>query len=138
MHVHELAAIAATALLGLVLIFQVLLAAGAPLGHAAWGGQHEVLPTSLRIASAAAVVVIALMTWVVLARAGLLPPGAGSVAIRVATWILVAFFAFNTVANAASTSTVERFVMTPATLFMVASLIVVAISPAGPSRTGPT
>jgi hypothetical protein len=129
MHVHELFAIAAAALLALVLVFQVLLVAGAPLGQAAWGGQHQVLPTNLRIASAAAVVVLALMAWVVLARAGIVPPGAGPIAIRVSTWLFVAFFALNTVANLVSTSAVERYVMTPATLFMVLSLIVVATSP---------
>jgi len=131
MYVYEWSAIAATAVLALVLAFQLLLVAGAPFGHAAWGGQHRVLPTKLRAASAAAVVVIALMAWVVLARAGFVPPGAEPIAVRVATWVFVAFFALTTVANVASTSTVERFVMTPATLFMVACLIVVGTSAVG-------
>jgi hypothetical protein len=126
MLVHELFATAAVAVLALVLGFQLLLVAGAPFGHAAWGGRHRVLPTKLRAASAAAAVIIAVMAWVVLARAGMVVPGAGSAAIRVAAWVLVVFFALNTVANGVSKSAVERFVMTPATLFMVACLVVVA------------
>lgn len=131
MLVHEWAAAAATVVLALVLVFQLLLVAGAPFGGAAWGGRHRVLPVALRAASAVAVVVIVLMAWVILARAGLVPPGAEPVAVRVATWVFVAFFGLNTLANAASTSPVERFVMTPATVFMVACLIIVATSTVG-------
>jgi hypothetical protein len=138
MHVHEWSAIAAATVLALVLAFQLLLVAGAPFGHAAWGGQHRVLPARLRLASAGAAAIIVLMAWVVLARAGFLPPGAGPVAIRAATWVVAGFFALNTVANAVSRSAVERFVMTPATLFMVACLVILAASPGGGSRAEPT
>ncbi|MBA2668172.1 MAG: hypothetical protein H0U69_14175 [Trueperaceae bacterium] len=131
MHIHEWAAVVAATVLALVLVFQLLLVAGAPFGHAAWGGQHQVLPTHLRWASAAAVAIIGLMAWVVLARAGLVPPGGEHVAIRTATWVFVGFFAVNTVANVVSTSSVERYVMTPATLLMVACLVTLALSPAG-------
>jgi hypothetical protein len=127
-------AIVAAVVLGLVMVLQLLLAAGFPLGQAAWGGQYQVLPPNLRWASLAAVGVIGLIAWVVLARAGLVAPGAEPVAVRVATWVFVGFFALNTVANLASPSAVERYVMTPATLLMVACLVVVALSPLGASE----
>ncbi|MEU4496011.1 hypothetical protein AB0F96_21820 [Streptomyces sp. NPDC023998] len=66
------AAIAAAAgLIGLSL-FQLALALGAPLGHAAWGGTHAgPLPTELRIASGAAILIWASAAMIVLHRAGL-------------------------------------------------------------------
>ena len=60
------AAVAGLAIDGLVIGFQVALAAGAPWGSAAWGGAHPgTLPTNLRVASAASAGVwtgIALLT----------------------------------------------------------------------------
>jgi hypothetical protein len=49
-------ALAATAGFVVIAIFQIALAAGAPLGRASWGGAHAgQLPTGLRVASAVAV-----------------------------------------------------------------------------------
>ena len=53
-------------------LFQVALALGAPLGRAAWGGAHRVIPKPLRRASAVAAVVWLLAAVVILARAGVL------------------------------------------------------------------
>jgi hypothetical protein len=53
-------------------IFQVLLAAGLPLGHAAFGGANAVLPPKLRFASAASSLVFFLALYVALAQGGLL------------------------------------------------------------------
>ena len=50
--------------------FQLALALGAPLGHAAWGGAHRVLPHRLRLASAIAAVVWVTGALIVLGRAG--------------------------------------------------------------------
>ena len=51
----DIIVVAATAGLAVVAAFQVALAAGAPWGRAAWGGQHQGrLPARLRIASAVA------------------------------------------------------------------------------------
>ena len=49
------AEIVAYVLLAGLAVFQIALAAGAPLGHLAWGGKHRVLPKGLRIASALSV-----------------------------------------------------------------------------------
>jgi len=79
-------AIVAVIVLGLMLILQVLLAAGLPLGHFAWRGRYRVLPAALRWASLAAAGVLGLAAWVVLARAGLVAPGAAPAVVPVATW----------------------------------------------------
>ena len=49
------AAVVASVLLAGLAVFQVALIAGAPLARFAWGGQHRVLPTRLRIGSAVSV-----------------------------------------------------------------------------------
>jgi hypothetical protein len=128
MSVPQTAAVIAALLLAIVAVFQLLLAAGLPLGRAAWGGEHRVLPPKLRAGSAAAALVLAAAGWVVLARADLAGPGTQSTAIRLATWVFTGFFALNTLGNLASRSRIERAVMTPATLLLVACFIVVAMS----------
>lgn len=125
----QVIAIVATLILGLVMILQVLLAAGFPLGQFAWRGQYRVLPCALRRASLAAAGVLGLAAWVVMARAGLVAPGADPAVVSVATWVFVGFFCLNTVGNIASRSSAERLVMTPVTVLLVIGFIAVALSP---------
>jgi hypothetical protein len=122
-------AIVATIVLGLLMILQVLLAAGFPLGQCAWRGQYRVLPPALRRASLAAAGVPGLAAWVVLARAGLVAPGAAPAIVPVATRVFAGFFGLNTVGNIASRSAPERWVMTPVTVLLVRCFIAVAVSP---------
>ena len=70
MTLAQSAAVIATLIL-VVIVFQVLLAAGLPLGRAAWGGQYRVLPPRLRWGSVAAALVLGAAAWVILARANL-------------------------------------------------------------------
>ena len=68
----EAASNVAVVLLGVIAIFQLGLALGAPWGKAAWGGQNPgVLPTGLRVASGLAAVVV--YPLIALVRAGLCP-----------------------------------------------------------------
>ena len=103
------AAIVAVVLLGVVGIFQVALAAGAPWGAAAWGGRYGgVLPSPLRIASGVAgVLVYPLIALYVLDSAGLIDlawlPGT-----VLGMWIVTAFFTLGALANFASRSRIER------------------------------
>jgi predicted DNA repair protein MutK len=111
------------------MILQVLLAAGFPLGQFAWRGQYRVLPSALRWASLVAAGVLGMAAWVVLARAGLVGPGADLAVVPVATRGFVGFFCLNTVGNIASRSLLERLVMTPVTLLLTICFIAVALSP---------
>ena len=100
----------AGALLLILMAFQLALAAGAPLGAAAWGGQNPgVLPGRLRIASAVvALVVYPIMLAVILAAAGLIGDDWLPIDPAIACWILAGFFALGAVVNALSRSPAER------------------------------
>lgn len=121
-----LAAAAVCLLMAALAVFQVALALGAPIGRFAWGGQHDVLPTGLRIGSAVSVVVYALIAAVVATRAGLLPGESGSV-VRTATWVVAAYFLLGIAVNLASRSRPERLVMSPLCAVLCALCAVVAI-----------
>lgn len=122
------AAFAATLILGSIIGYQLLLAAGLPLGRAAWGGEHIVLPRKLRWGSLLAACILAVTVWIILARADLLHPGAGSGVVRIGTWIFALFFCLNTLGNLASKSVLERKVMTPLTVVLAACFFFAALS----------
>lgn len=100
-------------LLAALAVFQVLLALGAPLGRLAWGGQHRVLPTGLRIGSVFSIAIYALVAAVVVARAGLVSFDVSARAVEVATWVAAGYFLLGIGLNLASRSRPERMVMTP-------------------------
>ncbi|WP_084037798.1 hypothetical protein [Demequina sp. NBRC 110053] len=106
---------------------QAALAAGAPLGRFAFGGQHDgALPAKLRVASALTILVYACMAVIVLDAAGLtdlLGEGFETVAI----WVLVALLALNIIPNAMSRSRPERLTMTPVLVILTACALVVAV-----------
>ena len=128
MSIHTLAAYVAAAVLTLLIILQLLLALGLPLGHLAWGGEYRVLPKKLRVSSAAAIPVLVCAGWIVLARADLLPPGSGTGIVKLMTWVFGAYFAFNTLGNLASKSDLEQRIMTPTSLLLVVSFVLVALT----------
>ncbi|PZG23619.1 hypothetical protein C1I95_03125 [Micromonospora craterilacus] len=121
-----LAAIALVVLLAVLAAFQVALALGAPLGRFAWGGQHEVLPLPLRVGSAVAIVVYAIIAVIALDRAELIDVLAGPVA-RVTMWILVGYFALSIAPNALSRSRSERNAMVPVSIALTALALLVAV-----------
>jgi hypothetical protein len=126
-------AAAAAAAVGFLMIaaFQLLLAFGAPLGRAAWGGNHSQLPMGLRVASAFAVGVWVLATLVVLGRAGYqvspLPPAVE----RWGTWVLVGLLPLGAIMNFLSKSNWERFLWGPVALILAVLCLVVAQSGGG-------
>jgi hypothetical protein len=124
----QIAAFVATLLLTAAAVFQLLLAMGLPLGQAAWGGQHKILPQRLRWGSMAAALTLVIAAWVILARAGLAAPASDNQAVRIGCWFFAGMFALNTVGNLASKSAIERRVMTPATLLLLACFVTVARS----------
>lgn len=70
--------IAAVLVIGIFLgmnIFQLLLALGKPHGKLAYGGKHEVLPTSYRIMSVIAVAIFLVATFFVLIKVEVIPDG---------------------------------------------------------------
>jgi hypothetical protein len=121
------ALIAAVVVIGLV-IFQTLLAMGLPLGRAAFGGTHVILPARRRAMSAASALVFLAAFYVILARAGLFGSISTTSPLRVEIWIFVGIFALSTLANAASRSRWERFLMSPVAFVLTGTCVVVALT----------
>ncbi len=98
---------------GWLVIFQVLLAAGAPLGFLAWGGQDPgKLPRTKRMASAFSAIVILFFAAAFGQAAGLWDPF-GSVVLRWAFLAGILLFALSTLGNIATSSIPERWLGVP-------------------------
>ena len=96
------------------------------MGHAAWGGAQERLPSGLRIASAFAAVVFVVAALIVLGRAGYrMSPVPLSVS-RWGIWVLVAVLALSALVNFASSSNWERFLLGPIALLEALLCLIVA------------
>ena len=109
-------------------IFQILLAVGMPLGHAAFGGENRVLPKKLRLASAISVAILVAAFYIILARGGLFGKASQSSQVpRFGIWVLVVIFGVSTLANIASRSRWERLVMAPVGLVLAVCCIMVAL-----------
>ena len=94
------AAIAATVGFAGLAVFQVLLAAGAPLGEAAWGGTTEgQLSTGLRVGSALSIVVYVVAAALILRRSGLPVRWVSQRVARLGSWALVVLLALGALAN---------------------------------------
>jgi hypothetical protein len=112
-------ALAAATGFAIIAVFQVALAAGAPLGRAAWGGTHPAqLPVGLRVGSAIAVGVWALAALIVLARAGVISAPLPPAFLRWGTWSLVGLTLIGALMNLASPSPWERYMWAPAALLL--------------------
>jgi hypothetical protein len=122
---------ATVAAAGFLLIagFQLLLALGAPLGRAAWGGREARLPMRLRRASAVAVVIWIVAAVVILGRAGMAVVPLPSVVLEVGAWVLVVLSFVGALVNFASSSPWERFGWGPLALLLGLFSLVIASSP---------
>lgn len=109
-------------------LFQAALAAGMPLGHFAWGGEHERLPTRLRISSLVVIPVYAFLALIVLDKAGLTAIFGGAGWIGPANWVVAVLCGLGVVPNAMSRSRAERFTMTPVSAVLFVSALTVALA----------
>lgn len=108
-------------------VFQLLLIAGKPLGRYAWGGQHETLPSRLRIASAFSILLYAAFGILLLNKAGyisIIP----APFVDTATWVVTCYFGLGIIMNTISRSKKERIVMTPAALLLALTFLLVALN----------
>ena len=122
----ETAAIIAAVIFAALALFQAGLAAGAPYGHFAWGGQHRVLPTTFRIGSLASIVLYALMAIVLLDRSGATDLVFGGDTVRVLAWVVAGYLVIGVAMNAISRSKPERYTMTPTTIVLAILAVIVA------------
>jgi hypothetical protein len=118
-------------------IFQAALAAGAPWGHAAWGGGDAHLSAGQRGASAVAAVIYVAAALIMLCRAGIIwRARSNTVLFRWGTWFFAIAMAIGSVPNLASQSRWENFMFGPLALALAALCIVVAVR--RPLRTTPS
>jgi hypothetical protein len=110
-------------------IFQILLATGMPLGHAAFGGENRVLSRKLRLASAVSVMFFFAAFYIILARGGLLGGLSHSSSVaRIGIWVLLVTFGVSALANVASRSPWERRLMAPVGLVLALCCLTVALN----------
>ena len=102
-------------------LFQIALAAGAPLGRLAWGGTHRVLPRGLRVASLASAVVVAFGALALAQSIGLVGEVLPAGALNVLLWLLVGLFSLSFLANLFGAHGAERLHGVPLTLICAVS-----------------
>ncbi len=120
------AIIASIILIGLM-VFQFMLILGRPLGHYAWGGQHKVLPTKLRVGSVVAILIYILSIVILLDESGVTSVISNSFLNQYGIWVLCIYFLIGVPLNALSRSKPERNVMTPVVATLCALTFIVAL-----------
>ena len=103
-----------------LILFQIALALGAPLGHLAWGGRERVLSRPRRVASALSVALVAFGAVVTLHSLGVLNQMSGQI-VGYLHWAFAALFTVSVVGNLATESVPERLHGVPLTLCLVVS-----------------
>jgi hypothetical protein len=124
-----LAATLAAAGFLVIAAFQLVLALGAPLGRAAYGGRSAELSPVFRRTSAGAVVIWLLAAIIMLGRGGVLAVPLPDVVIDVGAWVLVVLSMIGTIVNLASSSPWERFGWAPFSAALAVLSFIVASSP---------
>jgi hypothetical protein len=119
-------AFALTLVLAALAVFQLALAAGAPLGRLAWGGQHRVLPPRLRVGSLVSLAVYAFVALVAWARVGAIDVLPDAFA-QVAMWVVFAYFCLGIGLNAISRSRPERLTMVPVCMVLSVLSLLIAL-----------
>jgi hypothetical protein len=122
------AVIASVGVAGLA-VFQFLLALGLPYGHAAFGGANSVLPAKLRLASALSSIIFLLAFYVVLARGDAVGGEERYALVTIGIWAFAALFAVSALANVASHSRWERYLMAPIGVVLTVCCAVLAVKP---------
>ncbi|WP_213524007.1 hypothetical protein [Paenibacillus sp. J31TS4] len=114
-------------LIGIVILFQLALAAGMPWGSLAMGGKFPgKYPPVMRLASIFQVIILALLASVVLSKSGIIFTDWNSVADS-AIWFVVTFSALATVLNFITRSKWEKRIWAPVSLLLLITSIAIAI-----------
>lgn len=104
-----------------LMLFQLMLSMGKPLGRFAWGGQHVTLPRNLRIGSAISAGFFLLIFLLLWQNTG------GSTRFAIAYPVLGVLFLLSSYANFNSQSTPERLTGTPAAVLLYLCFLLLAI-----------
>ena len=124
----QLAAKVFAGLTGIVILFQLALAAGAPWGSYAMGGAFPgTYPPPMRVAALAQGVILGGVALIVLARAGLVLSGWRR-ASRWLAWVVVGLLGVGVVLNLITPSGMERLIWAPVAILMFLCGLRVAVS----------
>jgi len=115
-------------LFAVLAVFQAALAAGAPLGRLAWGGQDPRLPRGSRWASAASAAIAVAGAVILLEREGVTDVLGLPGVVEVGAWLLVLLFLLSTLGNLASRSELERRIWTPVAFLLSMACLSVALA----------
>lgn len=122
----------------IVVLFQLAIALGAPVGAAAWGGGHSgQLPSNLRLASVFSALFWLTAAMTVLSRGGIMQLPIPSRVARIGTWALVVILAIGTLTNLASRSSWERYGWAPLVLALTVVCFKLARTPAASKAAAP-
>jgi hypothetical protein len=116
------------ALLAALALFQLLLIAGLPLGHFAWGGQNRVLPARLRWGSVVSIVLYAAFAFVALERTDIIDVISSDAFIAILMWVIAGYLLLGVVMNLLSKSKPERYTMAPLSLVLAVLAVIIATS----------
>jgi hypothetical protein len=111
-----------------IVIVQLALAFGAPLGEYTLGGKFPgKLPIKMRVAALIQILILLLFVFFVTSKAGIAFEQYYSIG-RIGVWFVVAFFTLGSFVNLSSPSKKERLIMGPANIIALISTLVVALN----------
>ena len=126
MQISKRAAILHTALMIIVILFQIALALGAPWGQYAMGGSFPgVYPVAMRVAAAGQALFLIFWAAIILARAGLAFARLQKMA-RHLIWLFVILSSLATLLNAITPSGPERAIWLPVSVGLLLCNLAVA------------
>ncbi|GAB4448368.1 MAG: hypothetical protein Kow0031_30920 [Anaerolineae bacterium] len=125
----QAAANIATLLFTVMIIVQILVGAGLLPVSILWGGRQTELTPALRVASFAAVALLALFIYLIRYRAGLAGNSPVLNIIWFGAWGVTAYMALNTLGNLASVNNTEKFLFGAITFALTVTCLIVSLSP---------
>lgn len=126
----QIAVLGSSALLGILIVFQVALVFGAPWGEFAFGGRFKgSLPPAARVGSAISILVYLAIIGHYYAQISVLPRLLNPTFNNLANWAVVLIFAQALILNLITKSKKERAIWAPVALLLLIASFIVALTP---------
>lgn len=109
-------ALIATILFTIIIVINVLLICGFPLGEFTMGGQYKIFPKKLRIVLVVQLILQIFFVIIILQAGGLIPLWFSYRVTRRACIVMAAYLSLNVAVNFISKSKKEKYIMTPLSL----------------------